>query len=253
MSITEYEEYTCLTWPALETMSYDGWLLRFSGGVTNRSNAVYPLYPSTYDLERKLAYCADAYRERGLRAVYRITTGIHPLGLDARLAAEGYTAYEHSVVMVRGATASSERPGHAVSVEPEMTDAWLNAYFAFQPRWAGQRETFAAMMRSSIGQRSYASITIEGRIAAVGTLSRVRRIAAVYNMATDPTERRRGLATSLLNALIEHASRIGVRGLFLHVSAENEAALRLYNRVGFVESYRYCYRAAPAPSATMTA
>lgn len=246
MSITEYEEYTCLTWPALETVPYDGWLLRFSGGVTNRSNAVYPLYQSTYDLERKLAYCADAYRERGLRVVYRMTNGTHPPGLDARLAAEGYEAYENSLVMLRRGDAADERPSHDVTLESEMADAWLDAYLAFQPRWAGQRETFAAMMRSTTGHRRYASIDVDGRIAAVGTLSRSRHAAAVYNMATDPARRRQGLGASILTALMGEASRLGVRSLFLHVSAENETAVRLYSRAGFAESYRYCYRAAPA-------
>lgn len=246
MSISEYEEYTCLTWPALETVAYDGWLLRFSGGVTNRSNAVYPLYHSTYDLERKLDYCVSAYRERGLRAVYRITNGIHPPGLDARLAAEGYEAYENSIVMLRGGDAPDERPRHDVAIESEMTDTWLESYLTFQPRWSAQRQTFAAMMRSSVGQRIYASVEVNGRIAAVGTLSRSRHAAAVYNMATDPALRRQGLGTSVLSALIGQASQSGVRALFLHVSAENETAVRLYRRAGFTESYRYCYRAAPA-------
>lgn len=246
MSISEYEEYTCLTWPALETVPYDGWLLRFSGGVTHRSNAVYPLYPSMFELERKLAYCADAYRERGLPTVYKITSAVHPPGLDARLAAEGYEAHENTVVMVRNGDALDTPPSHDVTLESEMTDAWLDAYLTIQPRWAALRETFAVMMRADVGQRTYASAVVDGRIAAVGTLSRSRHAAAVYNMATDPARRGQGLGTSILRALIGQASRIGVRALFLHVGADNDTAIRLYNRAGFAESYRYHYRIAPA-------
>ena len=44
-----------------------------------------------------------------------------------------------------------------------------------------------------------------------------------------------GLASRLLEAATDHAREIGVRQLELAASAENEAAIRFYQRMGFTE------------------
>ena len=46
---------------ALNTMQYDGWILRFSNGYTGRANSVSVLYPSEKDMAGKVAYCEKCY------------------------------------------------------------------------------------------------------------------------------------------------------------------------------------------------
>jgi ribosomal protein S18 acetylase RimI-like enzyme len=46
--------------------------------------------------------------------------------------------------------------------------------------------------------------------------------------------RARGIGSSLLRALVEEARSRGERGLSLSVSAQNPAAIRIYQRMGFV-------------------
>ncbi len=58
------------------------------------------------------------------------------------------------------------------------------------------------------------------------------RVGLVY---IRPALRRTGLARLLLEAVISHARGEGVWQLELAVSAENPAAMRLYQREGFVE------------------
>ncbi len=47
------EEISMDAWPSAQTLLYDGWVLRFSGGYTRRANAVYPLYSSSLDVNEK--------------------------------------------------------------------------------------------------------------------------------------------------------------------------------------------------------
>ena len=50
--------------------------------------------------------------------------------------------------------------------------------------------------------------------------------------------RRRGIASALLAALIEHAHRLGKHVMVAGIAGENEVSLRLHARHGFVETAR---------------
>ena len=80
------EESGLNSWPALQQVLLDGWLLRFSGGYTKRANSVNALYDSHMDAEEKIRMCEVRYRERGLPAVFRITPFAVPSDLDRVLA-----------------------------------------------------------------------------------------------------------------------------------------------------------------------
>lgn len=43
--IVLYEELSMNAHPAIKTHVYDGWLLRFANGYTNRANSVNMIYP----------------------------------------------------------------------------------------------------------------------------------------------------------------------------------------------------------------
>ena len=55
----------------------------------------------------------------------------------------------------------------------------------------------------------------------------------VMNVAVDPRYRRRGIATRLLDRLFEVTADDGRRGYTLEVRVSNEAAIALYERLGF--------------------
>ena len=60
-----------------------------------------------------------------------------------------------------------------------------------------------------------------------------------------PAYRRRGLAAAVTTALIAHAAQRGADRVFLQVEDDNEAALALYRRLGFITHHGYHYRVAP--------
>ena len=58
--------------------------------------------------------------------------------------------------------------------------------------------------------------------------------AEILTIAVDPSHRRSGLGQVLLAAASDLASQQGGEALFLEVSVDNEPALALYDRAGFV-------------------
>ena len=58
-------------WPSLQTVLYDGWVIRVSGGYTKRANSICPIYPSVLDLDEKLRYCEELYTSMRLPVVFK--------------------------------------------------------------------------------------------------------------------------------------------------------------------------------------
>lgn len=58
----------------------------------------------------------------------------------------------------------------------------------------------------------------------------------INTIGVDPARRRQGLASTLMRHVMEAAARSGARRATLEVRASNNAARRLYERLGFVES-----------------
>jgi ribosomal protein S18 acetylase RimI-like enzyme len=66
--------------------------------------------------------------------------------------------------------------------------------------------------------------------------SKMAHRATVVMVYVRATLRGTGLATRVLDRLVEHALDNGIRQLELAVSAENAAAIQFYRRAGFVEA-----------------
>lgn len=57
--------------------------------------------------------------------------------------------------------------------------------------------------------------------------------ASITNIATEPEARGRGVAGTVIEAIIKEASGMGAQTIYLEVRAGNEKAIRVYERCGF--------------------
>jgi ribosomal-protein-alanine N-acetyltransferase len=92
-----------------------------------------------------------------------------------------------------------------------------------------------SMFASEIGKPSSICLgAFEGeRLVAYMIVSRYVDAWHVMNIAVDPDERRRGIATRLLEALFELTAANQQRGYTLEVRVSNAGAIDLYERLGF--------------------
>lgn len=77
--------------------------------------------------------------------------------------------------------------------------------------------------------------TPHGFVQAYGVMSAAVSEAHILNLCVRPELQGRGLSRQLLNHLLELASSLNVRTVFLEVRPSNHRALRLYTDAGFCE------------------
>jgi N-acetylglutamate synthase len=232
-------------WPALEESTVDGWLARFSGGVTQRANSVLPLAAPSC-VESALSTVEAAYAARGLPAVFQLGPTVRPVDLDARLAARGY-AYGSPTVVMTAASAEvlGRLPAGAawVTVADEPDEAWMDLWWRVDGR-GDERARSVARRILTAGPARYATAWDGAGAAAVARLALVDGWGGLYCVAVRPDARRRGLAAATTRALVADG---GVGDCWLQVRAENEPALALYRGAGFTEVARYHYRSLRRP------
>lgn len=76
-------------------------------------------------------------------------------------------------------------------------------------------------------------------LAGVHIVSRTDRLAAIGNVVTHPEHRGRGLSTRTTRHLCRELAREGIELLALNVERRNTSAMRVYEKLGFVDHCTY--------------
>ena len=103
---------------------------------------------------------------------------------------------------------------------------------SFSKPWT--REMLARELRHSDVTRVYVLKLADGRLVAFCACWLVMDEVHINTVAVEAAMRRRGLATALLDHVLADVIGAGARQATLEVRRSNTAALRLYERLGFV-------------------
>ncbi len=236
-------EETCLNaWPALREVLLDGWLLRFSGGLTRRANSANPLGPVAQAARHD---CEALYRRQGLPTIFRVLSLIDP-SVGEELAAAGYTSEGESCVLyddIQGIEAASDPD---VRLLPRATPEWFTAMAALQNRTIEQAEAYRRIVGQIAIPAAFAALSMEGDIVALAYGAIHNRLLCYESVITDSRQQRRGYARRVITTLAAWAKEQRAEGACLEVEAGNQPARALYDAIGLkTELYRYHYRREP--------
>lgn len=238
--IRRLEEVSLSAWPALQTLYYDGWLLRFADGYTRRANSVNAVYDSTLPLDEKIARCEQLYAARGLPTIFKMTEAVHPHDLDAVLEARGYTAEAHTSVQTVD-LAQMELPAAPLFFSSTPDEDWLALYCRLNEVDPARIPVMRAMLGSIVPAVAYARLEYAGETAAVGLAVADGAYAGLFDLVVDARWRGRGLGRGLVTGLLAWGRAQGAQTGYLQVMLNNVPAQRLYANLGFREAYRYWY------------
>ncbi len=132
---------------------------------------------------------------------------------------------------------------------PQQIDEVLSIEEAsFTNPWT--REMYLADLANRGVSSCFLAQDADGRVVGFCSVWQVADEMHINNLAVRPEFRRMGVATALLNHALGEAARLGARRATLEVRRSNDAARRLYERLGFaVAGIRRGYYTKPVEDA----
>lgn len=237
------EEMSLNGWPALQTVVYDGWLLRFNEGYTKRSNSVNPIYGHTLELDAKIRECEKRYEQQGIRTVFKITPFSQPASLDEELASRGYELIDRTTVKTIHLSDVKEPSYADIRLEKRPSEAWLDTLAMFSGLSEKQRQVTRKMLEQSPLEKCFAILHDNGIPAACGLAVIEDGWIGLYDIVTDLNYRNRGYGEQLILQLLQWGKDQGAAEGYLLVVKDNVPANRLYDKIGYTTQYEYWYRA----------
>ncbi len=241
------EERIVNCWPAVATMLFEGFVVRFANGYSGRANSATPIEAGADLPDETLSTIEGLYRDANLPSVVRVTPLAAP-GLEARLIARGYRIRDESFGQIalldndRGTVGFSDRQGSkdlSIRIDPNPGEAWLAGVGRLQEgakRNSAHLEAIVGRIRVPSG---FATLFDGETPMGHAMIAIDRRMAEIGSVIIAPDCRGQGAGRTLIAALLAFARDAGAHSAFLQVETSNERALRLYRSFGFREAYRY--------------
>lgn len=235
---------------ALQTqrqLFYDGWLLRLSPGSAKRARSVNPHFGSSLPIDEKIDRCEAIYAAQKLPALFRITPFCKPHALDAILERRGYVAFDETLVQIAPVVFDAGLRIDGVELAIASIAEFVAAVGALRQSTSVQCAAhYERLSNTPLVMHAIIARSSGGEIVGCGQVAIDDGLAAIYDMVTAIDFRGRGLAKSIVAALLNHAARTDVEHAFLQVNADNAAARAVYAKFGFATLYTYHYRARPS-------
>lgn len=244
LRIRDIEQASNATWPAVEVEDQGGWKLRASDGFSQRANSVLPVGTPPFgeptgELANAVAKVVDFYRSRELTPRFHVPLPSYG-PLDAVLEESGWVSTLSVSVQICDLATLDSAPRHDVKINSLPDDGWLAVF----PQQLGRDGRAVLTGGGAFFAAIYQDDPSSGDqiVAAIGRGAVFEEWCGITAINTTSPFQQRGLATSIIHALAQHAQSLGAERAFLQVSADNSPALALYQKLGFTEHHTYRYR-----------
>ncbi|NHZ71849.1 MAG: GNAT family N-acetyltransferase [Aquificales bacterium] len=244
MNHIHLEELAMNAWPALQTVLYDGWIMRFAKGYTKRANSVTPLYPGSLPVAEKIDACERLFRQQNLRPTFRLTGATETGELDKALVERGYQRIDTTSVQTAALDTIAAAQSERAYLLPDYSgmESWLQSFHEFSGEYRSDDETHKQMLANIRGETGYMVLMVEGEVVACGLGVVERGYLGIFDVVTAVSHRNKGYGTELMHSLLAWGKDYHADFAYLQVMTNNPPALNLYSKLGFTEQYQYWYR-----------
>lgn len=236
------EELQMNALPSLQTFLFDGWVLRFSDGYTNRANSINAVYESKEDINYKITKCEELFRNRDLIPTYKITPFIFPQNLDRLLEERGYKEIHNTSVQLLSLQNYKGIVMTSVITKNAFNETWFDYYCTFNGISKKNACINKQMLNNIISDTFYTLLQVESEIIACGMAVIEHDYLGLFDITVSENYRNKGYGTQLMESMLSIGKEHGAKNAYLQVMTNNKPALKLYKRFGFNEEYQYHYR-----------
>jgi GNAT superfamily N-acetyltransferase len=237
------EEAALNSWPALQQMHYDGWLLRFARGYTKRANSITPLYSSLLPLASKIDVCEYFYREKKLPTIFRLPSFLETVPeLDQLLEQRGYRHMSRTLVLTSELTPEAEVQDADPVLSKASLTTWLSIFSQLSQSPIERHQPHQEILERIVSRPLFAALRINKAPVACGLGVLENDIFGMFDVLTAPDQRKKGYGTQLVRSMLDWARQQNATYAYLQVVATNQDALGVYKNLGFNELYSYWYR-----------
>jgi N-acetylglutamate synthase len=240
--IRKIEEISMNAWPALETIHFDGWVIRFAQGFTKRSNSVNPIYDSNLDIHYKIDHCESFYRSRELPVCFKISDIALPPYLDSMLEARGYNhEFDVSVQLlnIKDFITYLDKNTRVLEITD---DPWLNNYLKMNEMDPSVKNTLKSIIDKINLPKCLLTLMLDELAIGCGLGVVEEKFIGLFDIVIAKKYRNQGFGQILVENILRWGKSKGAEIGYLQVLAGNYPALRTYEKIGFREEYTYWYR-----------
>jgi GNAT superfamily N-acetyltransferase len=241
IAIRQIEEAALNAWPALQQTFYDGWVLRFSLGYTKRANSVNPVYASSLDVDQKIDFCEQTYRQQDLPPIFRITP-LADTNLDPVLERRGYLKFHPTRVMTLDLHDWESPVSGGIQLRELPLEQWMGVYSEVSGSIITKQPAHGEILRGIISPRLTAALEISGQWVACGLGVLERGMFGLFDIVTHADFRNQGLGSQLVSEMLVWAYTLRATLSYLQVMDDNLPAYHLYRKLGYQDQYGYWYR-----------
>ncbi len=238
------EECAFNAWPGLETIFYNGWLFRFASGYTKRANSVNALSPKG-SFDETLSVAKSAYAERKIPLLFRITP-LAGTGPDEILEDQNYRKINETLVMtldIRDPSMPSQTSDPDIVIQQKPDLSWSKGFAHANGIGPDKKNPAHDNILAAIkAPTAYATLFANSQPLAYGLAVAERGMVGLFDIVTIAAARRVGAAQRLVSSLLVWGKSQGAERSYLQVESTNIPAVSLYEKLGFLEAYRYHYR-----------
>jgi GNAT superfamily N-acetyltransferase len=236
------EELSFNAFPSIQTNFYDGWIIRFADGYSNRSNSVNPIYESTLDCEQKILHCEYLFKMENLSPTFKITPFVKPSKLDSILESKNYQIIRKTSVQTANLENIKKATLNNIKIYTDINEEWLNTYKFLTNPSIKNYNAHVKIFENITVPKIFVILYNNNDPVACGTGMMENGYIGIYDINVSVDYRNKGYGKQLLLNILNIAKSKNIKTSYLNVMLNNYPALKLYSKLNYKEIYTYHYR-----------